>query len=299
MRKIYLTTTFLSIFVLAGSIAEAQIGSSIMRRAKDKAETTAKRKAEEKAAKEVEKATEKAVEEAFDSISAANERQQAEWEKVQADNKATADKPVTQTPKKKRASTGMTASNAYFAVKEGTTLVYEQQDKKGKAKSQSRTTILSVSGTPQNMKVGYEVEILDKNGKSMSAPVVMKYTINIEDGVIYFDNLGNGITIEGEPFAIPADIKAGEELEDYSIKIMGMKATVTDIKCLAIENITTKAGTFKAAKIVQTTNAKVFGISSSSKTITYYVQSVGAVRTETYDKDGNIQQIEELVSLKQ
>jgi hypothetical protein len=292
MKKEVKILTAITLFVLMTAGVQAQIGNVVKR--------AAKRGAERAVEKKVEKEAEKAVTKAFDDAEKkAEESEKAEKTTAVKTEPAQKTETAVQTPKKKRASTGMTADNAYFPIKQGTTLVYEQQDKNGKATSQSRTSITSVSGTPQNMKVGYEVEVLDKNGKSTNPPTIMTYNINIEDGVIYFDNLGNGITIEGEPFAIPADIKAGDALDDYSVKIMGMKANVTDIKCLAIDNITTKAGTFKAAKIEQTTNAKVFGISSKTKTVTFYVQGVGSVRTETYDKDGKIQQIEELVLFKQ
>ena len=79
---------------------------------------------------------------------------------------------------------------------------------------------------------------------------------------------------------------------------MKISAEVTNRKVEAIENVTVKAGTFKAYKFTSDVNSSTMGINVKAKNIDWYVKGIGAVKTESYDKNGKLQSRTELVELK-
>ena len=70
---------------------------------------------------------------------------------------------------------------------------------------------------------------------------------------------------------------------------------MTEGKCLAEENITVEAGTFRCYKVSQKTNSSVMGIKTEGITLTWYAKGVGAVKTETYDKKDKLLSTQELI----
>jgi arginine deiminase len=73
---------------------------------------------------------------------------------------------------------------------------------------------------------------------------------------------------------------------------------MTDGKCLAIENVTVPAGTFKCHKITQTTTTSTMGVNDVTRTIYWYAPAIGAVKTEIYDNKDKLSSSSVLIEKK-
>ncbi|GHT28186.1 hypothetical protein AGMMS49574_02000 [Bacteroidia bacterium] len=204
------------------------------------------------------------------------------------------------------ATANVKAQNPYFPVKEGLVQIYAQKDAKGKVQSYSKQTIKDVEGTGNEMTVSYTTEVLDKKRKSTNPPVELSYQVQIKDGVLRLDlksmlgNIGQGGEAAGVAVEIPSDLKPGQKLKDSEVKMqigfIKASAAMTEGECVAIEEISVEAGTFACAKVSQMVNSSAMGIKTAGKQITWYAPGVGAVRTETYNKD-KLQSVIELVEM--
>ena len=209
---------------------------------------------------------------------------------------------------------GMSAQNTFFPTKAGVVQMYEQKDAKGKTSGYTRMTIKEISGSGNNMSISYEVEGLDKNRKPQFDP--MPLTVTIKDGVVFLDmkqlfasmqqEMQGSVEFSGIPMELPSNMQPGTTLKDaestMTIDLGIMKVTtvikMTDGKCLAIEDVTTPAGTFKCYKITQTVTTTVMNSSRPSRTVSWYAPGIGTVKTETYDNKDKLTGSTELVEVK-
>jgi hypothetical protein len=211
--------------------------------------------------------------------------------------------------------TGLFAQqHVFFPTDEGRVQVYAHKNGKGKTESHTRQTIRKVDGTGGNLTVTYVAEILDKNMKPLKTPVEIPYTVIVRDGVLILDMKtmfgdleksgmeGSETKLSGTPVEIPSGLQPGQSLNDadMSLTVGFIKARVvlTEGKCLAVENVTVPAGTFKCHKITQTGNSTVMGIKSTLRTVSWYAPGIGVVKSETYDTKDRLQSGEELQSVE-
>jgi len=209
------------------------------------------------------------------------------------------------------------AQKTFFPTKEGTVLVYKTFDKKDKVTNMLRYTIKHVNISGSDLDITYLVESIDPKDKLVYKDEI---TIHQKDEKLYLDmsNLiykatfqQNGeipvnIQVKGNNMEIPVNLKPGDVLPDANVEmasekgfiIMKISAEVTNRKVEAIENVTVKAGTFKAYKFTSDVNSSTMGINVKAKNIDWYVKGIGAVKTESYDKKGKLQSHTELVELK-
>ena len=205
------------------------------------------------------------------------------------------------------------AQSIFFPTRAGIVLTYVQNDAKGKATSYTILTIKSVEGSGNNMTINYVGQALDKNRKPISdAPLEIPYTVIISNGVVELDMKSFAapgteglIEIEGDKLRIPPTLSPGDKLNDAKFTItlnMGLKIrtemSLTDQECLAIEDVTVPAGTFKCHKVTQTNTATVMRRATTVKTVSWYAPGVGTVKSETYDSKNKLQSSQELVELK-
>jgi hypothetical protein len=209
------------------------------------------------------------------------------------------------------------AQDSFFPTKSGTVVAYKSFDKKGKVTSGSRITIKDVQGTRDNMSITYEVESLDaKDGLVFKDQV----TIIQKGDVMYFD-MGNflnksafqkdgqipaEVKITGNSMEIPMNAAAGTVLPDASVLMelkmgfinMKMSANVTNRKVEGWEDVTVKGGTFNCCKFSEDVTATTMGMNIKSKAVDWYAKGVGIVKSETYDKKGDLESTRELVELR-
>jgi hypothetical protein len=210
---------------------------------------------------------------------------------------------------------GAYAQNTFFPTKVGRVLVSETKDGNGKVEGYGRATITKVEGSGNNMTISYTMESLDKNRKPQNPPFLLPLTVMIKNGVLIVDlksmfpnNLkDSGINMEvtGVPTELPGDMQPGQSLKDanatlaINMGIIKIKTTVqiTDGKCLAIEDVTVPAGTFKCYKITQTSSTKILGKTITGNTITWMAPGIGNVKMESYNAKNKLLTSMELVEV--
>jgi len=208
------------------------------------------------------------------------------------------------------------AQDVFFAAKAGMVQLYVQKDSKGKAQSYTRMTVKSVEGSGSNMTISYVMEMLDANRRPQSnAPAEIPCTVIIRDNVVIFDmnqafagmmqNQQLKMEITGVPMELPSNMQPGQSLKDANMTmsidmgIMKMSTTInmTDGKCLAIEDVTVAAGTFKCHKITQTVTTTIMRRDVIATTVSWYAPGVGTVKTESYNNRQQLQSSTELVEM--
>jgi hypothetical protein len=98
--------------------------------------------------------------------------------------------------------------------------------------------------------------------------------------------------ITGVPMELPGNLQAGQKIKDSNVTasidmgIMKMDTVIkmTDGQCLAVEDVTVPAGTFKCHKITQTVTTTVLGKNVVTRNVSWYAPGIGTVKTEDYDK---------------
>ena len=199
---------------------------------------------------------------------------------------------------------------AFFAMKKGAVQVFASKDANGKITSQVRNTIKEITGSKNAFAIIYEGEVLDANGKPADKdnPIILNYRVVVKDGIMYLDmkgmfggmeGLDGDMQMSGTVMKIPNNLSVGQSLDDAALNIkvgfMNLSVIITERKCLAIESVTVEAGTFRGYKVSQKASTTAMGSKTESTTLTWYAKGVGTVKTETYDKNGKLLSIQELI----
>ncbi|GIV31878.1 MAG: hypothetical protein KatS3mg030_180 [Saprospiraceae bacterium] len=195
--------------------------------------------------------------------------------------------------------------SAYLPFQEGKTFELSNYDKKGKLTSTVRHTVAEVDKSSEAWTAKVRMEIMDKKGKETSSGT---YTISCSDGVITMDvsylldpatmeAMGNfEVEMSGKALEFPSQLSAGQTLPDADMEIKGksggvtlmnMRMDVTDRKVDGFETVTTPAGTFECVKITQTNEMKML-VKNTYTSVTWMAKGVGTVKSESYDRRGNL-----------
>jgi len=192
--------------------------------------------------------------------------------------------------------TGVSAQNMFFLTKEGVTLEYANLNNKGNADTYTRMTIQNVEGTGNNLTVNYISTVLDKNRKPVGS-IEVPYVVTIVNGVVEMDMSSYGpadtkgvFEIEGDKFRIPSNLSPGDKLDDVNFTVtvsmvikIRTEISLSEQECLAIEEITVPAGTFKCHKLTQTNTTTAMRKKMVTKSISWYADGIGMIKSETYD----------------
>lgn len=208
------------------------------------------------------------------------------------------------------------AQETFFPTKEGTVLVYKTFDKKDKITNMLRYTIKEVSKKGSDMDITYLCESIDPKDKPLFSEQI---TIHQKGDKLYFDmsnfvskaafvqdgQLSPEIQVKGNELQIPLNPQPGDVLPDASVEMalkmgfvnMKTMAELTNRKVEAMEDVQVKAGTFSAYRLSCDVNASAMGIKTKSKNVDWYAKGIGTIKTETYDKNGNLQSHTELMEI--
>lgn len=213
--------------------------------------------------------------------------------------------------------TSLNAQETFFPTKEGMILTYKSFDKKEKLTGVMRYTIEQVNTSGNNIDITYLCESLDNKEKLVFKE---KITVHQKGDVMYVD-MGNflnkaafqqngempaEIEVKGNNMEIPLNPTPGQTLPDANIEMamkmgfvnMKMSADITNRKAEAIEDISVTGGTFKCYKFSGDVNTVAMGIKVQAKSVEWYAKGIGIVKTESYDKKGNLAGRTELVEVK-
>lgn len=204
---------------------------------------------------------------------------------------------------------------AFILTESGKTAEFVDKDKKGKPESYHSQKLISV--TEQDGTTEYRILRIskDKKQKEVSRDTMI---FSCADGVFYVDMdayVDDGqteayeesqISFEFENIGYPANMSVGSTLDDGSVTFtvdMGMmtisnETRIINRKVEARENVTTPAGTFDCYKISQEIQNKMGFVTVKLKSVSWLTKGIGAVKSISYDADGEVLSTSELVSLK-
>ena len=319
MRKVLVLTTLL--VSLAGT--NEIHAQSWLRGLGRAAENAAKRAVE----KNIERTVEKAVDKSFqaaenateDAINKSIEESEA---KREARREATREQENTQSsrpadaPDKAAAraeiiqafSARGSGGTPFYPIKKGIVMTYASSTGKGKPDSYTRSTITDVQWQDErNYSVTTSSEILDADKNPMtSAPFTAG--AKVENGIVTYDpktmagQLTEGMEISGDHFFLPDNIVVGDRLPDYTmtVSIAGMKTVSenTGISVTGRETVTVSGSQIDCYIIESTVATSALGFKSSMTQKVWYGRGVGQVRSESYNKNGKLMSLSELVELK-
>ena len=210
--------------------------------------------------------------------------------------------------------TGLTQDCTYFyPMEEGTLIELRHYDKRSKVSGTTRQEIIDKQTGGGAVSITVKSTFFDEKGKEM---MTSDLTMECKDGVFTFDmdqflndemlaGMGDiDFTIEGDNLEYPPNMSAGDQLKEGTIKLivpdmamMNMTTRVYNRKVESIENMTTEAGTFKCFKISY--DVFVDGmIDINTKGIEWIAPDVGAVRSETFNKNGKLTGYSELIKFE-
>jgi hypothetical protein len=211
----------------------------------------------------------------------------------------------------------LNAQDSFFPTKEGMVLTYKSFDKKDKLSGITKYTIEKVNISGSDIDFTYLCESLDNKEKLVFKEEI---TVHQKGDVMYID-MGNflnkaafqqdgempaEVEVKGNNMEIPMNPMPGQTLPDATIEMalkmgfmnMKMSADVTNRKVEAIEDITVTGGSFKCYKFSSDVNTVAMGIKVQAKTTEWFAKGIGTVKTESYDKKGNLSGRTELVEIK-
>jgi hypothetical protein len=213
--------------------------------------------------------------------------------------------------------TGFTSAQdcGFYNLSAGMVTAYQNLDAKGKVASTVRTTCLDVNKVGKATIYKIKSEYADTKNKNQSNK---EYTMKCEDGQFYIDMQSlvdpksmeafkdMDISIDSKDLVYPPGLMAGQVLPDASItisaasggvKLMNLVVNITKRKVVGTESVTVPAGTFDCFKITYDIETKM--MFKINYTVAEYVNmGVGSVKTETFDKKGNLSASTILVELK-
>lgn len=202
---------------------------------------------------------------------------------------------------------GSDMCKAYIPLEKGTVLEYKDYDKKDKLNSTQLITIKDVVETANSVKVDVHSEI---RGKKEDDKYESEYSYSCEDGVFKMNMEAfvnpemtesfkdMEIKIEQENLTFPADMEVGQSLPDAhmtmevlnnGIKMMTMNFDIINRKVEVLETMETEAGSFECLKMSFTTISKMGFVTTEIGVIEWIAPNVGVVRSENYDKKGNLE----------
>ncbi|QXP61743.1 hypothetical protein [Olleya sp. HaHaR_3_96] len=184
--------------------------------------------------------------------------------------------------------------------KEGMTLEYTNYNKKGKERSVERHTIQSVANEDGNLTIHI---------KSIENQDAKEYILKCINGDFYVD-MSNYTSLQnkdntnafkvkgtGEFLEFPDNMEVGTVLKDGNIDLaIGDETSAASIatirvlnrKILAIDALTTTAGTFDGYKVSFDYVFSIGIIKFRGSGIEWYVKGIGIVKSENYSKKGKL-----------
>lgn len=203
----------------------------------------------------------------------------------------------------------------FYVSAQGAVMEMASYDKKDKLTGTSIQTVKEIKtiGSKTEWTIGTVSK--DAKGKEVSSGDLH---MSCEGGVFTMDMKnfideetmksfeGMEVTMDATDLDYPAALTPGQTLKDghitikatsQGIPVMNMVIKIYDRKVEAIEDITTPAGTFSCYKMTSTIETKnMFTI--IVKSTDWISKNVGTVRSETFDKNGNLTGYMVLTSMK-
>lgn len=213
-------------------------------------------------------------------------------------------------------ATAVAQCNDYYVIKEGSSWTYESFNAKGKSVGKNEQKVTSYQSAPNGYKATINSVMYNDKGKKLTEADL---EVRCENGTFYMDMRrfipqdqqkafeSYELKFETENLELPSRLSAGQSLKNGSVTMtavgspMPMKITVniTDRKVAGKETITTPAGTFECWKITSRSSTQMqMGINMNLNftTTEWITEKTGLVKSESYDRNGNVSSYTVLVS---
>ena len=210
-------------------------------------------------------------------------------------------------------STSAQDCKVFIPDTEGMKLEYEMKNAKGKLQGSYSQRLVAIEETGDTTVFKVEQTSRDKKGNEIKNDFEFKCTGN--KFIFDMDMFTNEqqmeaykdmeMTMTADEIAFPADLKPGTTLKDGSMTMeveagamtMTFATEITNRKVLAIEEITTEAGTFECFKVSQDIESKVAFAKIFQSSVLWYTENIGLIRSEAYNKKGKLQSVTELLNI--
>jgi hypothetical protein len=201
---------------------------------------------------------------------------------------------------------GQNECRPYVPTQVGTTWEITNYSKKDKVTGTVTYELLAVEEVANGSNFSVKATFFDDKGKETYNST---YEAQCKDGVFLLDMT---VMMDGQTMAAyqdmdaevdatefelpPTDPSASGKLQDGSLKIkvsssgmnvMTMNVDVTNREIEGVEEITTPAGTFNCLKMKQTVSTRMI-VKIEARSIEWYAEGVGMVRSESYNKKGKL-----------
>jgi hypothetical protein len=214
---------------------------------------------------------------------------------------------------------GVIAQNCgetYYFAKEGAKATYEHYDSKNKLTQTQENVLKTIRNTATGFEILMSTSLKDAKGKVLFDN--RNFNVKCDNGVLKMDlssmymgdlkNMGKDIVMEvsGDGVSFPSELKEGADLpngetevkmKSGSMTLMTLRFNEMNRKVEKKESVTTPAGTFDCYKIVSDTEMKIL-IKRNIKTASWIARGVGVVKTESYNKKGEIESTMVLTKLE-
>lgn len=204
---------------------------------------------------------------------------------------------------------------AYFPTEEGTVLTYENFNQRDKLQSKMIQELKSVESRGDTTVYNIHQRILDDKDKLLYEGdlefkchgnkfyIDMESYINPQQMESY---KGMDIEITMDEITLPDKLEPGMELDegyinmaiDAQMMTMNFNTRIFNRKVEAKEELTTPAGTFEAYKISSQTETKTTMMNVTTKSITWYNEDYGMIRSENYNKRDKLDSYSVLVKIE-
>ena len=193
----------------------------------------------------------------------------------------------------------------FIVVNKGAIMEMSSYDKKDKLTGSTVQTVKEIKTTGNKTEWTIGTVSKDAKGKEVSSGDL---NMSCEDGIFKMDMKnfideetmksfeGMEVTMDATDLDYPAVLAPGQTLKDgnitmkvtsQGIPVMTLVVRVFDRKVEAIEDVTTPAGTFSCYKLSSTIETKTM-FTVVAKSTDWIARKVGTVRSETFDKSGNL-----------
>jgi hypothetical protein len=193
--------------------------------------------------------------------------------------------------------------NPFYTFAEGKKWTTANYNHKDKYEGKQSYEILEMTESDNKLIAKTLVKSFDKKDK-----LQMEKEIEFicEDGVIHIDMSqylpaetldafkNMDVEMKMDPIEVPEKLSVGQQLADGGVHMtvkgpmpMSFDITIEDRKVTTEEEITVPAGTYNTYKITSTTVIDMMG-KREMRSAEWIAEGVGAVRTESYDKSGDL-----------
>ena len=194
----------------------------------------------------------------------------------------------------------------FYPFQEGATSQLTMYNAKGKSQGMVEYKVVSVSNTGDGTVASMQNRLFDKKGKEIS---VNEYTALCKDGVVSIDFqslMRPGMMdaygeidaqVTGTNLDLPNDLSVGQTLPDsemvVTISMGGMeiktRTAIVDRNVVGKETITVPAGTYECYIIEQTMEMKSMANNMKRKSKQWISEGVGVVKSEDFNRKGNLE----------